>query len=295
LNPEIDLFTTIDKVIYNDFILKLSPLLSENIPIKITKPVGEPPQGYQFLDVWPQHFFHTVRGPERLIKKLQKKGLELTFDLSEIKKSDLDPLQNALPGNDELFFFVPNEWKIISLPFFGGKVEEINDLSAFNLHMVFLREERLLIDRQIPITLFFPYLHRKSINPEKYALKEGPVIKTELGMNLLTKQIFAKNISRQFLELVKDHMQIVITTEPLAGSNKLNWSLQFINIQTLENQYVSRHLPKESGVEDFQPKLHEKQLRNRFREYVRRITLVNEKGKEIELDARLTSHYITVK
>ncbi len=60
LNPDIDLLRNITQVTHNEFIIKLSRLITDKIPVMILPPIGEPPQGYQFLDIWPQRLTHTV-------------------------------------------------------------------------------------------------------------------------------------------------------------------------------------------------------------------------------------------
>ncbi|MEI6531335.1 MAG: hypothetical protein WCN87_00755, partial [Chlamydiota bacterium] len=53
-NADLDLRRSIKDVVQNEFILSLTPLITEQVPIIILKPSGSPPPGYQFLDVWPQ-------------------------------------------------------------------------------------------------------------------------------------------------------------------------------------------------------------------------------------------------
>ena len=52
-NPNINLERSIKKVISSELTIKISRLVKEKIPVLITKPIGEAPKGYQFLDVWP--------------------------------------------------------------------------------------------------------------------------------------------------------------------------------------------------------------------------------------------------
>ncbi len=75
LNPSIDLHNHITQVSNNEFVIKISRLITAKVPITINKPVGEPPQGYEYLDIWPQRLQQTITGPEGKSKKYGKMGL----------------------------------------------------------------------------------------------------------------------------------------------------------------------------------------------------------------------------
>ncbi len=92
LNPTIDVQKNVTEVTTNDLFVKLSRLISEDIPLTITKPIGDPPKGYQFLDIWPKYLFQRVSGPEEQVKELKQKQLELTFNLNRISQNELDTL-----------------------------------------------------------------------------------------------------------------------------------------------------------------------------------------------------------
>ncbi|MES2122881.1 MAG: hypothetical protein V4492_08925, partial [Chlamydiota bacterium] len=64
LNPEIDVGKGISRVYHPNFIIRMTKLVTDQIPIVITQPIGEAPRGYQFLDVWPYQLNLTVNGPE---------------------------------------------------------------------------------------------------------------------------------------------------------------------------------------------------------------------------------------
>ena len=53
LNPDIDLKRNLTSVSPGELTLQLSPLVTEKIPVQVV-PVGDPPKGYIFLDVWPE-------------------------------------------------------------------------------------------------------------------------------------------------------------------------------------------------------------------------------------------------
>ena len=84
LNPDIHLLHAIQQVSHPELIVRLCPLVTRKIPVFVQPPQDEAPEGYQFLDVWPQKLYQTVSGPEDEVKKLQEEGLELDFDLTQI-------------------------------------------------------------------------------------------------------------------------------------------------------------------------------------------------------------------
>lgn len=117
-NPEISISRSISKVSPKNFLVKLTKLVSEKIPIIVTQPIGEPPKGYQFLDVWPYQLYITLQGPEDALKKLKTRGIKLTFNLSNITKGQLDDLKLSptQSKSDVVSFSVPNHWKQILIP-----------------------------------------------------------------------------------------------------------------------------------------------------------------------------------
>jgi hypothetical protein len=60
LNPDLDPAKMISKVTPIEMIVRQSKLVNEKIPVLVTRPIGEAPKGYQFLDVWPYHLSVTV-------------------------------------------------------------------------------------------------------------------------------------------------------------------------------------------------------------------------------------------
>lgn len=118
-NPDLNVSQGISRVSQQNFIIKLTKLVTEKIPIIITQPIGEAPRGYQFLDIWPYQLFITVSGPEDQVKHLKSRGLKLTFNLNDISRTQLDELGSSSikKHSDVVSFFVPNNWKQISFPF----------------------------------------------------------------------------------------------------------------------------------------------------------------------------------
>jgi hypothetical protein len=119
LDPSVDLSSHINSVSNNEFVIKMSRLITEKIPIQLAPPLGTAPEGYQFLDIAPQTLYHTLTGPEELVHLLQDKGFLLQFDLNEITKAQLDQLKGSDISyrSDEINFPVPERWKTVVVPF----------------------------------------------------------------------------------------------------------------------------------------------------------------------------------
>ena len=96
LNPDIDLMHNVTAMSYSPFVLKLSKLVTDKIPVTITKPKGEPPEGYQYLDVWPKRVMQVVSGPEEDVTELKAKGIQLTLILERLHKATLTALSRPI-------------------------------------------------------------------------------------------------------------------------------------------------------------------------------------------------------
>lgn len=315
INPDINISRSVKHVSATEFIMKLSRLVTEEVPIRILPPRGEPPAGYQFLDIWPQRMMHTISGAEEKILELQERGLEVTFDLGDISQRDLDVLQSEDDNfhDDEVSFFVPSAWKRVSIPFLGEVQQPINDLRAKDLHIDFLRTDFLPLDRPIPIRVFYPEKNSRTINPDTYSLSLTDLVVKQNGLTLLKMPLFVKDVSRLFLDVVRDHVEITMHAVPKSERERLVWSVQFINPSQLENAYVERLLKstKSRGadsqeetspaqmVQDMHaggwgPILRENYLRQRFRDYMQRFQLFKSETVSLELEMRLQGGAIEV-
>jgi YbbR domain-containing protein len=293
LNPSIDLFQHINQVDHTDFVIKLSRLVTAKIPVHIESPKGTPPQGYEYLDIWPQHFFQVVSGPEEEIQQLKDNGLELTFDLNDISKSDLETIKSS-NHNDEISFIVPKKWKQIVIPFRNNSSEEPNDPEAQNLRIDFLRKEFLPIEKEIPIRIFYPLEDLDKINPETISLAYSGDIQEKNGISIFTRPLFAKEVSRLFIDVIRNSIEIVIVAAPKSKREILAWSLQFVNPHDLEDTYVAFSIANSSINKGNIPKKKEELLRKRFRDYMQRLTLYLEETKKLHLKSTIEGNQIRV-
>ena len=297
-NPEIDVSQGISKVFGESFIIKLTDLMTDKIPILITKPIGEAPKGYQFLDIWPYKLFITISGPEETVKNLRKAGIKLTFNLSDISKAQLDDLQHTAKEkkhSDIISFYVPNPWKQVTLPLLSANPIEINDPNAKYLRIDFIRNELFKLDFPIPISLFFPPNKLGNLSPQKISLMTNQSVESKEGLKLLSSPIYAKGVSNLFLEIFKDMLQIVVIVEP--GENKcLKSSTQFINAKELEDRYVRTLMSDvtDQEIRSFQPVLREEYLRNRFRNYMNRLQLFRSEKEKLNLCPELKGQSIII-
>lgn len=296
LNPSIDLSQNIRQVTHGDFVIKLSKLVTAKIPITIEIPTGTVPQGYEYLDVWPQHLIQTVSGPEEDIQRLKSEGLSIEFDLSDVLKEDLDGLKGSL-RNDEVSFLIPKKWKHISIPFRNHTLEELNDPEALGLRIDFLRKEMLPLDKQIPISAYYPLDELDKINPDTNTLALSDDIQMRLGIAIFTKPLYAAEVSRLFLDVVRNSIEIVIVAAPKSKRKVLAWSLQFIQPRDLEDSYVAFSIANSTtskGTPSAIPKKKEELLRKRFRDYMQRMTLFLANDKKLHLKNTIEGDQIRV-
>lgn len=291
-NPNVDLLQHITSVVHNEFIIKLSRLVTAKIPITIERPIGEPPPGYEYLDFWPLNLTQEVSGPEEEVHQLKENGLTLTFDLSEITQEELDKVQSS-PGNfhnDEIRFLVPNAWKQISIPFHNYVMEEINDPEAQNLKIYFLRKQTLPVEQEIPVSVFFPIQTSDTLNPETYKLTPGKYLQMKNGIPVFTVPLYVKDVSKLFLHVVHESLQISIIAAPQKEREFLEWSLEVINPNKLEDIYLAysiSFLNSSKAVTNAVPKGREQQIRKRFRKYRQRLTLYVNPDQKLNLESTL--------
>ena len=265
----------------------------------ITRPVGEAPRDYQFLDIWPYQLNLSVAGPEELIKQLKAKGIKLTFNLHQISKSHLDGLSSTQsPANgDVVSYYVPDAWKQVQLPLLSDQPLEINDPQAKPLRIDFVRSNLLPIEKPIPINLYIPPKYAALINPDTLSLGSSSAIEKVDGLYFLKAQLCAKNVSLPFLKVVRDMLQLTVIVVPKSEKSTLDWSLQFVNPRVLEDRYVSLMMSdaSEDDLQDLEPALREEYLRNRFRNYMNRLQLCWSDDSRLEFKIELEGSHVVLK
>lgn len=294
LNSDFDAAKIISRVHPHEMIVRQSKLVTEKIPVLVTQPIGEPPKGYQFLDVWPYQLSVTVNGPEEAVKSLRNRGLKLTFNLADISKSELNTLQSN-GGSDEVSYYVPNSWKKIALPLLSETAVEIDDPLAKALRIDFSRQDMLPIGFSIPVTVFYPPKFSATLNPETYNLATNDFIVKKHGIKLVNVPLYAKGVSRLFLDTVKDMVQLVVIASPKTESETPLWNMQFVYPVELEDRYVAKVMSESNDeMADVQPHHREDYLRNRFRGYMNRFRLYTPGNNKLALKIELQANTISI-
>lgn len=296
-NTDININQAISRVQQQNFIVKLTKLVSEKIPILITQPIGEAPPGYQFVDIWPYQLYITVSGPEEIVKNLKTRGVRLTFNLNDVTKTKLDELRatNTKKHADVVSFYVPDMMKQISLPSLSPTPIEINDPDAKHLRIDFLRYEMLKLNTPIPVNLYFPPNAAGSLSPSKVNLVPNQLVENRSGIKMITEPLYAKGVSALFLDVIKDMLEIAVIVNP-DDENKLEWSMQFINARALEEKYL-RYIKSDTLTDEFeglQPHLRESYLRNRFRNYMNSLQLYKSENEVLQLIPKIHGNSITL-
>jgi len=288
LNPELNIAGHIKKVIQGTIIIKLVPLSKEKISVYITKPIGEAPKGYQFLDIWPYHLNLTVNGPEDVLKKLKSRGLKLTFNLNDISPSEIEKI-GINRSRDIITYFIPEKWKTINLPSLSNSPLKINDPDGKLLRIDFVRSDHIPIKFNIPITYYVSPDHLATTSPSQLSLSKTPFVATTKGIKVLNKILYTKGVSRLFVETIKDMVALSVNLGPTSDLSNLNWSIQFINPRILEDRYIKLMLSDaiDEELKDMNPRVLEEYLRNRFRNYMNRFQLYTEDDKLLDLNIQL--------
>jgi hypothetical protein len=296
LNPNFNLSKYINSISYPEVVIKMSPILTEKIPIIVNPPVGQPPKGYEFLDIWPITLTQTVSGPQDQVLNLKNQGLELTFDLNDITKEKLDALKGDQFYNDEISFPVPEKWKKVTIPFNVYKTEAINDPEAKNLQLNFLRTQLLPIKNEVPLHVFYPLKYSATINPDTYALSSSEFVQFKNHVPILIIPLFAGHVSKLFLKIVKNNLELDIVAVPPAEREKLEWGVSFIDENHLEDTYVAFLLGNSKATDSVQSKNRDREqhFRRRFRLYLQRFTLYLTPQHKLELESRLEDGKIRV-
>jgi hypothetical protein len=299
LNPSIDLTHHVTNVTHNEFVIKLSRVVTAKIPITIIEPVGEAPKGYEFLDVWPMQLMQTLSGPADEIQKLKSKGLKISFDLNKITAKDLDALRKEKEArfSDEVSFPIPEKWKKVLIRFRNNSLEELNDPEAESLRLNFLHQGDLPIERDLPIRVFYPLEYSATINPETYSLVPSAKVVKRNGITVFTFPLYLKNVSRIFLDVIRDNIEIVLVAAPKSRRDVLEWSPEVIDPHELEDTYVAYMIAEHGKGPDASialSKQWEKMLRRRFNLYMSRVNLWVTPNQRLSLETVLEDHKIIV-
>lgn len=293
LVPGINLKEGPTKVEAYDLLVTVSNLVTMEIPVYITTPHGDPPKGYQFLDVWPRHLVQKVSGPEEQVEQLRKEGLNLTFDLCRITEQELEAIKslNSSLNTDEISFYVPEEWKEVPIPFRDNAKEPLNDPRSAILKIDFLEQEFIPVSEKLPVTVYFPVKSSSTVNPNTYQLATNDLVESKNGVTLLDLSLYVKNVSRLFLDIVRDNIELVIVATP--KKKELDWTIVFIDEKALENAFVEAFIHHDESKKD-EGQYSEQALRNRFQNYARNFILYTKDERPLQLKVTVSENQIHV-
>jgi hypothetical protein len=135
------------------------------------------------------------------------------------------------------------------------------------------------------------------MNPETYTIAYSDDIQNKLGTAIFTKPLFAKEVSRLFIDVIRNSIEIVIRAAPKNKRKVLAWSVQFINPNDLEDTYVALSVGNSGsgkGPQGIIPKKQEELLRKRFRDYMQKLTLYLPNAKKLHLKSTIEGDNIRV-
>ncbi|WP_284441526.1 CdaR family protein [Chlamydia gallinacea] len=295
LDEETNIRRDIQSVSADDIFIRLTQYITEDITVTITTPVGSPPKGYEYLDVWPKYLVQKVSGPKEYVNALKEQGLELTFNLNKVSFEELERNRIAQGNHDEIIFPIPKEWKKILIPFGNTNTyEQLNDPQADFLRLLFLKQELIPLNLNLPVLLFFPVKYSHIFNPLAYHLEPSPPIILNQGIYQINIPLYAKDVSKLFLDVVKNNIVIAIVMAPSQRNNFMNWAVEFIDEKTLEDTYVQAILAQEHGVLHDFALIDETSIRHRFREYLRKLSLFGKDGLPLHLFPEVSHNKVII-
>lgn len=291
-----DLPKHINSLSHSEYVIKIRPMVTERIPVNLLSPVGEPPPGYEFLGIWPQKLDHTYSGAEEEIQQIKTKGLEFQFDLSRISKAELDSLASA--ESDEITYYLPSSWKRLDIPCKVRTVEELNDPEAKDLQIDLLKKQVYPIETDVPIRVFYPPFDQDRINPATYPLAINGAVSLKQGITVFTPKLYVHDVTREFLNIIQDHLEIVITASSHYGKHEpLKWSIDIINPHELEEKYVASLFELHPRLQHNNPQIvkeRSKVYRQRFREYMEKFELYTSPDTPLTIEAYMGDGKILV-
>jgi hypothetical protein len=113
----------------------------------------------------------------------------------------------------------------------------------------------------------------------------------------LNKPLYAAEVSRLFVDVVKNSIEIVLIAAPKSKRKVLAWSVQFIQPRDLEDTFVAFSIANSAtakGVQGGISKKKEEMLRKRFRDYMQRMTLYLEQNKKLHIKGTIDNDQIRV-
>lgn len=87
---------------------------------------------------------------------------------------------------------------------------------------------------------------------------------------------------------------MVIVAAPKTIQEELHWAVEFIDEKALEEAFVTAALRQEKNAEAPFTKFSEQVVRNRFRDYLRKLVFFTQDGQPLQLKAQLDADTVTL-
>ncbi len=174
-------------------------------------------------------------------------------------------------------------------------MEPLNDPRADLLRIDFLKQELIPLGIELPISVFFPLKFGETINPQTYSLATNEFVTDKNGIKTLTIPLYVRDVSHLFLEVVRDHLLLIIAAAPKNMQEYLLWSVEVIDQKALEDAFVAASMRQEKYIiEESYTKYSQQAIRDRFRGYLRKLVFFNKDGKPLQLQAQLQTNVINI-
>ena len=120
------------------------------------------------------------------------------------------------------------------------------------------------------------------------------------GVFILNQKLYTQNVSKLFLEIIKPYLAIDIVVEPKKEKDILEWSVEVITAQQLEDIYVGYFAGDNQEKADIQDarvlrRLQESLLRKRFQDYLQKLQLYSSPNQKLHIDSFIEDNFIKVK
>ncbi len=273
-NPDIDIMQSIHRVDHEDFFIKLSPLATSKIPVYLTPPEGEPPLGYEFLNVWPNELFITLSGPEKTIQELKNLGISLAFNLDNVSRQELNALRKDNP-HEVISYSVPASWKLIDIHSISPTPLPIDDPNSSQLRINFVQKEMFPLGVPLPIHLFCAATTLSSSDSPINLSENKGVVEEKNGVFFYTAPLFVRGVNRSLLEFIKNRLELII----FPSSGTFRWSIELQGIEELAEEYAGqeekKQLPNNACPEEY--------YIDQFQKYLRLIRFYQSDEEELQL------------
>ena len=129
-----------------------------------------------------------------------------------------------------------------------------------------------------------------------HSISVSELIHQQNEISLFSQPLYVKDVSRLFLDIVRDNIEIVIIAAPKNEREILQWSVEIIDSKEMEDTYVAYVIAdqKDNGTHISDTKKREELLRKRFRDYQQKLSLFTADGNKLKLYPVLEENKIAI-